>query len=802
MNVPSKHRNAYLVTSMPVRYNAALRGMILLQIEGRMAAIAPLSEHAPVAPVAPSITQRFITFEYVLYALLGVAAVLLHLYALDARALHHDETLHATFSWNIYQGRGYQHDPLLHGPFLYYITAFTYWLFGDTDYTARLSVALFGIAATLLPALLRREMGRGAALLACTYLAISPVFVYIGRFLRHDMYAVTFELISVIALVRYVATERPLWHYTLAASMSLMLATMETFYLFLLITGSFVGLWLLWQVAPRLLWVCAAYGSALVGVFVGGRALAGPIPLPTSEQALAVRNQPDNDLGAYFVKMGGVLLPMLRHPAVLGSLVLSVLFLGALLFLIFRRRDTDGRSAWRRAADAAPPGTLIGALDRVPRRQWLIAFAIAFAIYAVFYMALPSNPGSPNTAGIVTGVTGSLLYWLGQHGVQRGNQPLHYYVFQLSVYEPLLLVFGPLGVGVVLAKLWRMRARAGVDPQTQWTRTLRWQRLFTPALLAWWSVGTLLLYSWAGEKMPWLTIHLVLPLALLGAWALAQVWQWAARGAWAKEAVGLTSFTVVLLLLVFNRVTVAARTPSAGGPIGLWLLVALVFVGLLALGLTINYRSVRPAVRALLVLLCVFGTLATVRSLVRVVFVNGDVPVEPLVYVQTSPDVSRVMTQLRSASLLRTGTLDLPIQYDNETIWMWYLRNYQNTAGSGSAGLTIRDDTQAVFLLAENVESHRAQLDGFVQQPYPLRWWFPECSVYRLRNDATCSGEGTPSLLSRLLHTPTDNTTLAEAWRFWFDRRLPTSLGSVNWSLFVRPELAAEFNIAAKNNEQ
>jgi uncharacterized membrane protein len=36
-------------------------------------------------------------------------------------------------------------------------------------------------------------------------------------------------------------------------------------------------------------------------------------------------------------------------------------------------------------------------------------------------------------------------------------------------------------------------------------------------------VATLALYSWAGEKMPWLTIHVALPIVLLGAWALGRV---------------------------------------------------------------------------------------------------------------------------------------------------------------------------------------------------------------------------------------------------------------------------------------
>jgi uncharacterized protein (TIGR03663 family) len=766
-----------------------------------MSAIAPPTDQSATAfPTERTDVQRFITFEFLGYVLIGILAAVSHLYMLDARAFHHDETLHAAYSWRIYQGHGYQHDPLLHGPFLYYITAFHYLLFGDSDWTARLSAALFGTAATLLPALLRREMGRSAALLACGYLLISPVFLYVGRFLRHDIYAVTFELLSVVALLRYIATERPLWHYALAASMSLMLTTMETFYLFVVIIGSFVGLWLIGQVARRLVWACLACLGALALALAVGQAWAGPLPLPTASQALDVRHQPDNDFAAYFGKVASVLGPMLRHPAVLLSLLLTVIFGAALIYLVFIKQDASGRTAWRRAVDAAPPGTLVGALDRIPARQWLLAFAIAFAIYAVQYTALLSHPATPNTAGLITGISGSLLYWLGQHGVQRGGQPPHYYLFQLALYEPLLLLLSPVGIGLVISKLWQARGRTTRTDVSETTRryiALHHQRLFTPALLAWWSVGALVLYSWAGEKMPWLTLHIVTPLALLSAWALAQLWRWTAQQRFERQVLALTAFTAVLLMLVYNRVTMLARLTEGPPPIAIWLALGATFVVLLVVGLMLSYRSARPALRALLILVCMFGTVFTVRNSVRLSFINGDVPVEPMVYVQTSPDVQRVMTQLQQASLLRTGRLDLEVRYDNETIWDWYLRNYRNKDGSGSARLTIDEDTQAVLLLAENVAPHQDQLDGFVQQAYPLRWWFPECSVYRLPNDGYCGGEPTPSLLSRLIRQPLDDATLAEVWRFWFDRRLTAPLGSSNWSLFVRPELAAEFDIGS-----
>jgi len=149
-----------------------------------------------------------ITIEHVAYLALFALALLTHLWGLGDRALHHDETLHAAYSWRLYTGQGFEHDPLLHGPFLYHITALMYFLFGDNDFTARLSVALFGSALVVMPFLIRRELGRGAALLAATYLLLSPAFLYVGRFIRHDMYAVVFELLTVISIVRYASTRQ------------------------------------------------------------------------------------------------------------------------------------------------------------------------------------------------------------------------------------------------------------------------------------------------------------------------------------------------------------------------------------------------------------------------------------------------------------------------------------------------------------------------------------------------------------------------------------------------------------------
>src|SRR6266496_3743540 len=160
-----------------------------------------------------------ITYEQVVYIGLFILALLTHLWGLGDRALHHDETLHAAFSWRLYMNQGFLHDPLLHGPFLYHIVALMYFLFGDSDFTARLSVALFGSALVVMPYLIRRELGHGAALIAAVYLLISPAYLYMGRFIRHDMFSVVFELLTIISMVRYASTRQSRWLYIGAAAL-------------------------------------------------------------------------------------------------------------------------------------------------------------------------------------------------------------------------------------------------------------------------------------------------------------------------------------------------------------------------------------------------------------------------------------------------------------------------------------------------------------------------------------------------------------------------------------------------------
>ena len=184
-----------------------------------------------------------------LFAGLVVAALLLRVYMLDARAMHHDEAVHAHFAFQLIAGEPYVYDPTYHGPFLYYTQALVFSVLGTSEFTARLLPALFGAACVALVYPLRRHMGNLGALFAGLLLAISPSMVYYSRFLRNDIYLVFFTLASVVlvlALLEERGARRHMLYAVLGASLALMCTTKESAYItlaILAISALVVALW-------------------------------------------------------------------------------------------------------------------------------------------------------------------------------------------------------------------------------------------------------------------------------------------------------------------------------------------------------------------------------------------------------------------------------------------------------------------------------------------------------------------------------------------------------------------------------
>jgi uncharacterized protein (TIGR03663 family) len=157
----------------------------------------------PAAGFSKSI-KNFFTFERT-FLLILVIAFILRFWSLDLKLFHHDESIHAWFSYELLTKGAWSYDPSYHGPFLYYVTSGMFALLGDSDLVARLLPSLFGfLLLPLVYAIYRLGyLDRNQTLVAGLFLAVSPDMVYFSRFLRHDIFMLFFTLLFVVALLSY-----------------------------------------------------------------------------------------------------------------------------------------------------------------------------------------------------------------------------------------------------------------------------------------------------------------------------------------------------------------------------------------------------------------------------------------------------------------------------------------------------------------------------------------------------------------------------------------------------------------------
>jgi uncharacterized protein (TIGR03663 family) len=657
-----------------------------------------------------------VRWELALYAGLVLVAAALHLWGLGARALHHDESLHALYSWYLYMGKGYRHNPMMHGPFQFHFTALIYFLLGASDYTARLLPALFGTALVGLPWFLRRHLGRAGALATAALLTISPVFLYYGRFARNDIYAVVWTLLGFILIWRYLERRQTRELYLLAIVLSLAFATKETAFITALIFGSF--LFFLWVAEPLI-----------------RRLSKASLPMArNSGQLLVVMLTLLAPLGVGILK-AVERLPAAVNLAGLGSPLRVSEEIYAVAFLMVLVASVVAGIWW-------------------DKRLWPMLAALFWGTYVLLFTTFLSN-----MSGFGTGVVGSLSYWIEQQGVRRGNQPGYYYFLLLGIYE-----FLPVIVGTVAAVYYLLR-----------------RSLFTTFLI-YWAAASLVLYGLAGEKMPWLSLHLVLPFILLGGSLLGKFLAgipWLRMGASFYLAILLPillgGFIAILLL---GRRGLSLAAPMARAETLAAVLITILFL----LVLVFLWRSLGLAwgLRALGVSVLVVFLLLTVRTSLRASFQNGDIPVELLVYTQTSPEVPLIYRQIEQASLWKTGGKALTISVDGTSgfswPWAWYLRDYKNVGYPSLVKPASPLTSDVIIVHASNVERVKPLLRGYDQgKRYRHRWWFPE--IYRGL---------TPQKVWASLGD-------GKEWRKWLgyflNRELDKPLGSEDGYVFFRRDL-------------
>ncbi|MCC7363442.1 MAG: TIGR03663 family protein [Dehalococcoidia bacterium] len=673
------------------------------------------ADYARPTPLDRALAVRLaINWELAFYIAIFAAAFALRFWDLGARALHHDESIHAQWSWRLIQGE-YEHSPIFHGPLYYHVQGLFFLVFGTSDYTSRMSAAVFGLAICALPLLMRRRLGPVGTFAAVAFIALSPTLVYYSRFFREDIYMAAFTLLMVASLWRYMDEGRERWLYLFAAGFVGSVLIKEGAFLTFAVFLVYLDIHLAADLGKRMLAARGLDGDpwrrAAMTFFLAPYAwVIAPLwPLLGSVRR---RFDLDGELprsGDLLILLGTFTLPLIT-PALRPYFLekFGILDEDQLKWEGWLQNQVSRENALALIGLFAITTSVaaFAGLQWKPR-LWTIAFAAGAAVYLTLMTFFWTNPD-----GVISGPWGSLDYWIEQHDVKRGGQPWHYYLVLFPSYEFLPMV-------VALGGIWWSTVRGTAFSRFLWI----------------WIVGMFFALSWGGEKMPWLNVHLTVPACVLAAWTIQRAWDgWRDRPGLHRIAMPLAS----VALMAAGALGVAVFLP--GGTIyHLWR--AIVVAGAAAVIVYAMRPYGRQAIAATVTVAAV-GALAffSVRTMVDVVYNRGDVPKDMLIYTQSSPDIPRIKSEIDALAEATGKGFDLPIAVDSADSfawpWAWYLRDYRRVGYIDmSSGLP---DGEYDVLLVNQSNSGKVSDDlaggpgALYGSPtrYPHRWWFDE-SIYR-----------------------------------------------------------------------
>ena len=566
--------------------------------------------------------DRWLKRIVIVFASVGLLTRLINL---GSRPLHHDESLDAWFSLRFLEGTYGGYDPVYHGPLRFYLVAGLFWLLGESDITARLLPAISGVFIVCIPWIWRKHLGFVGAASAMGLLVISPSMIYFSRFGREDMLFLFITIIFVSVFLAYV--EKPKgWHPAA------------------ILTSLIVGM--------------AVKESVLLLIFLFG-VLYLLLLLKESLIYALPKNQKDRTGMTFSIQrwilitgMVSILLVFLWIGAADGEATISkLLAYGALLMVLV----IGSFILAHRKGNLLASSNFAKGLRTPTRKQWVLSLVIPAVVFVGLFSQFftsflgPKTTSAPHGA-LRNGLTAGFNYWASQQeSGSRGDSRWHYYLTLLSAYEWVVLILAIFGIWGILRR-----------------PTLFGEVMF------WWAGGTLIIYSWASERMPWLVIHPLFPLHLLAGLGCQFLWN------------------------KFNRSHV--RRPLAAV-----LMICLVFVS--AQSFQTNYaRAGEP----------------------QELFVQAG---------QATPQVKAWADQLYKSDQLyfaQTGS-HLNVQIDSELYWPygWYLRDFPTgTYAVLQVDQSPKLNPDIVFLPYWDISLMEGNQDMYEAFPYHHRWWWvPEFDV-------------------------------------------------------------------------
>ncbi len=726
----------------------------------------------------------WLTTEVMIFSAVVLIAVITRFYNLGARAMSHDESLHTYFSYLLYKGQGYQHNPMMHGPLQFHLIALSYFMFGASDFTARIPAATFSIITILVIWVWRRYLGRAGAIAAAIMALISPFLLYYGRYTREDSYVGVSLFVMLYSILRYFETGKAKFIYLIAGSLVIHYLTKETSFIYTAQILIFLAVYFIVRVT-RKAWEggSGAFRGFLISLFlaivlIGATGIAEISAKKETSANSAQTVVPANPIATnefsprettgisptlifaalaiiaftialFFLVRGFGLINIRKERSfdlliVFGTIVLPQLAAFPVYLLGWDPLDYSTTGLLRTGAFLGPIALITIAIGMWWNKDvWWKMTLVFWGPFVLLYTTIFTN-GS----GFFTGSVGSLGYWLEQQGVQRGSQPWYYYMLTtIPMYE-----FLP-AIACILAALLSLRKPKlpeNMSPEYEQEQETRTNLI---SLLGWWTITSIVAFTIAGEKMPWLTFHMSLPMVLWGGWAIGVVVD---RIKW-NELRKWNAYLVLVLSAIFVMGLAGALIALLGNPrpfegqelnqlqVTISFIFSILGIVFSAFGLYKLLGGWEYKQFIYINTLVFFGILAvlTVRASFRANFLKYDSAEEYLVYAHSYSGVKDVLRQVNDLSEKTVGGKEIVVAYDDDTSWpmSWYMREYPNARFYGAQpDRTLRE--VPVIIVGDNNFSKMEPIvgDSYYHYDY-IRMVWPNQDYFNLVNSRPNTAE-------------------------------------------------------------
>src|SRR3954470_24208200 len=203
--------------------------MRIAQPSSSVAEAAPLVSPATVGARVDEWIARSREIDWTPWVIVGLGAFL-RFFLLWIKPPHFDEGINGWFVDQMVKSGFYKYDPTnYHGPLHFYVLFLFQTLFGRNLWALRMPVVLMSITCVWLTLKFEPLVGRAVARWAALAMAISPAFVFYGRYSIHEVWLVFFSMLFLLGLLGLWRFGKPshLW----AAGMGLtgMILTKETY---------------------------------------------------------------------------------------------------------------------------------------------------------------------------------------------------------------------------------------------------------------------------------------------------------------------------------------------------------------------------------------------------------------------------------------------------------------------------------------------------------------------------------------------------------------------------------------------